>query len=106
MLLQRVQEHERSASLHRIMRDDLVDFYLQSRWNQKHLAGRRLPLERMGNRCAHRSHSPMTKSRDPTIATVSLIMWPGSRCDRMLRFTNDGARIFRRCGVPPPRLLM
>ena len=37
---------------------------------------------------------------------MSLIMWPGSRCDRMLRFTNDGERIFSRYGVPPPRLMM
>ncbi len=54
----------------------------------------------------HRSHSPITKSSDPKIATVSLIMCPGSTFGRMLRFTNDGARIFIRYGVPPPRLLM
>jgi hypothetical protein len=40
------------------------------------------------------------------MATVSLTMWPGIRCDKMLRFTNEGYRIFMRYGVPPPRLLM
>ena len=55
---------------------------------------------------SHRSHSPITKSNDPKIAVISLTMCPGNRCDKMLRFTNDGARIFIRYGVPPPLLLM
>src|SRR5439155_226064 len=54
----------------------------------------------------HRSHSPITKSKLPKIATTSLIMQPGSNSGRMLRLTNDGARILSRCGTPPPRLLM
>ena len=54
----------------------------------------------------HRSHSPMTKSREPRILTTSLIMWPGRIVERIERFTKLGARIFKRCGVPPPLLLM
>src|SRR6516225_10726038 len=42
------------------------------------------------------SDSPMTKSRLPSIATTSLIMWPGRILGRMLRLTKDGARIFSR----------
>ena len=37
---------------------------------------------------------------------TSLIIAPGNKYGSTLRFTNDGARIFRRCGVPPPRLLI
>ena len=48
----------------------------------------------------------MTKSSEPKIDTVSLIMWPGIKKGRMLRLQNDGLRIFRRLGVPPPLLLM
>src|ERR1700751_3201467 len=47
------------------------------------------------------SDSPMTKSKLPSIATTSLIMWPGRILGRMLRFTKEGARIFNRCGTPP-----
>src|SRR6266581_5799221 len=54
----------------------------------------------------HLSHSPMTKSRLPSTAGTSLTMQPGSNSGKMLRFTNDGARIFNRCGTPPPLLLM
>src|SRR5437867_3895728 len=54
----------------------------------------------------HLSHSPMTKSRLPSTAGTSLIMQPGSNSGKMLRFTNDGARILSRCGTPPPLLLM
>src|SRR5207244_11100302 len=54
----------------------------------------------------HRSHSPMTKSNEPRMLTASLIMWPGKTAGNTLRFTNDGARIFSRCGVPPPLLWM
>ena len=57
-------------------------------------------------RPAYRSHSPITKSREPRMATTSLIMWPGRIFGRMERFTKDGARIFSRCGVPPPLLAM
>src|SRR6266571_7072104 len=52
------------------------------------------------------SHSPMTKSRLPSTAGTSLTMHPGRSSGRMLRFTNDGARIFKRYGTPPPLLLM
>src|SRR5438876_10204909 len=51
-----------------------------------------------------RSHSPMTKSSEPKMLTTSLIRLFGRSQGRMLRFTNDGARILRRCGVPPPLL--
>ena len=44
----------------------------------------------------HRSHSPITKSTEPRIVTTSLIMWPGRIAGKMLRFTNEGARIFIR----------
>src|SRR6266403_318100 len=54
----------------------------------------------------HLSHSPMTKSRLPSTAGTSLTMQPGSSSGRILRFTNDGARIFSRYGTPPPLLLM
>src|SRR3954451_17640958 len=54
----------------------------------------------------HLSHSPITKSRLPRTATTSLIEQPGKSSGRILRFTNDGARIFKRCGTPPPLLLM
>jgi len=50
----------------------------------------------------YRSHSPITKSSEPRMATTSLIMWPGKILGRMLRFTKEGLRIFSRCGVPPP----
>src|SRR5437773_2272593 len=68
---------------------------------------RRCPLhEKCYRDYFHRSHSPITKSKLPKIATTSLIMQPGSNSDRILRLTNDGARILSRCGTPPPRLLM
>src|SRR5439155_9133980 len=54
----------------------------------------------------HRSHSPITKSSEPRMLTASLIMCPGKTAGNTLRFTNDGARIFSRCGVPPPLLSM
>src|SRR6476469_5356367 len=54
----------------------------------------------------HLSHSPMTKSRLPSTAGTSLTMQPGSNSGRILRFANDGARIFSRYGTPPPLLLM
>src|SRR5438093_5343660 len=53
-----------------------------------------------------RSHSPITKSSEPKMLATSLIMLLGRSQGRMLRFTNDGARILRRCGVPPPLLWM
>ena len=37
-----------------------------------------------------RSHSPITKSSEPRMATTSLIMWPGRIFGRMLRFTKRG----------------
>src|SRR6266571_2389405 len=52
------------------------------------------------------SHSPMTKSRLPNTAGTSLTMQPGRSSGRMLRLTNDGARIFSRYGTPPPLLLI
>src|SRR5438094_10564809 len=52
------------------------------------------------------SHSPITKSRLPNTAGTSLTMQPGRSSGRILRFTNDGARIFNRYGTPPPLLLM
>src|SRR2546428_795814 len=53
---------------------------------------------------AHLSHSPITKSRLPSTAGTSLTMQPGSSSGRILRFTNDGARIFSRGGGVPYRL--
>lgn len=52
----------------------------------------------------YRSHSPITKSMLPRMLTTSLTKWPGMIFWQMLRFTNDGARIFNRYGTPPPRL--
>jgi hypothetical protein len=43
-----------------------------------------------------RSHSPITKSREPRIVTTSLIMWPGRIFERILRLTKLGDRILRR----------
>jgi len=57
-------------------------------------------------RHVHLSHSPITKSRLPSTAGTSLTMQPGRSSGRMLRLTNDGARIFSRCATPPPLLLM
>jgi hypothetical protein len=54
----------------------------------------------------YRSHSPITKSSEPRIATTSLIMWPGRIFERIERLQKEGLRIFSRCGVPPPLLLM
>src|SRR5262249_53567144 len=88
--LQRVQYHERRAAFHRVMGEQFVNFGFKLEWDGK----------------LHRSHSPITKSNEPRIAVTSLTMWPGNRCDRMLRLTKLGERIFRRYGVPPPRLLM
>jgi len=45
---------------------------------------------------AYRSHSPITKSKLPRMAGTSLSMWPGRILLRMLRFTNEGLRIFIR----------
>lgn len=53
---------------------------------------------------SQRSHSPITKSREPRTATTSPIMWPGRIFVRMLRLTKLGDRIFRRYGTPPPLL--
>lgn len=52
----------------------------------------------------YRSHSPITKSSEPRMLTTSLSMWPGRIFGRMLRLMNEGLRIFRRYGVPPPLL--
>src|SRR4030095_3551961 len=54
----------------------------------------------------HLSHSPITKSRLPSTAGTSLTRQPGKSSGRILRLTNDGARIFNRYGTPPPLLLM
>ena len=77
VLLQRVQQHERGAALYRVMRNNLVDLSFECR---RHLEiGIRLRRWCcLGGRdelaLFHRSHSPMTKSKEPRIATVSLIM--------------------------------
>src|SRR5262245_11157215 len=105
-LLDRVQHHERRASLLRIMRDQLINHRFQ-RWGHcKAGLSLRQTWDWLSDRRVHRSHSPITKSSEPRIAVTSLTIWPGSRCDRMLRLQNDGARILSRCGVPPPLLLM
>ena len=44
----------------------------------------------------YRSHSPITKSREPRMLTTSLIMWPGRIFGRMLRLMKLGLRIFSR----------
>ena len=90
LILQRVEHHQRRAALLRIVLNQPVDF----------------PLQFFGDFKTHRSHSPITKSSDPKIATTSLIMCPGRVCDRILRFANEGARIFNRYGTPPPLLKM
>src|ERR1035437_3408693 len=105
--LYRMQQHQGCAPLIRIMRDQFVDLRLK-RGGHREI---RLVQQRIGNRLSwvnlvHRSHSPMTKSKEPRTATMSLSMCPGNSQDRMLKFTNEGARIFSRCGVPPPLLLM
>src|SRR5689334_8953025 len=90
--------------LHQFTRDRLLGWDGSYRhWHR----GRQLTLD-FGlwtlDFCFHRSHSPITKSKEPKIATTSLTMCPGSSFGKMLKFTNEGARIFSRCGVPPPLL--
>src|SRR5687767_14909431 len=96
-----MQHHDRGAAFLRIMRDELVnlDFEFPADGEGRHSGGRGWW------RWIHRSHSPITKSIEPRIATTSLTMCPGNRKGSTLKFTNEGARIFNRCGVPPPRLL-
>lgn len=50
----------------------------------------------------HRSHSPITKSSEPRMAGISDTMWPGRSLEVMERLQNEGLRIFRRYGTPPP----
>src|SRR5688572_30457101 len=98
VFLQCVQKHQRRTSLHWIMGDKLVNFGLKRRRNREWATLRRADFHGIcRHRRAHRSHSPITKSKEPRMATVSLIMCPGSKRDKMLRFTNEGARIFSRC---------
>ena len=54
----------------------------------------------------YRSHSPMTKSNEPRMTTMSDMRWPGRILGRMLRLQKEGLLIFRRWGTPPPVLLM
>ncbi len=63
-------------------------------------------LLRQPSALPYRSHSPKTMSTEPRMATISPTIWPGISFGRMLRFTKDGARIFRRWGTPPPLLLI
>ena len=58
MLLNRVQKHQRRASLVRVVRDELLHPGFEFGWNNE----------------SHRSHSPITKSSEPKTATTSLIM--------------------------------
>src|SRR5208282_2696681 len=98
MFLQEMQQprHRRPFVLRRVVRDDLVDVLLEFCWNgQCH-----------GKSGFYRSHSPITKSMLARMVTMSLIMWPLAMTGSACRFTNDGARIFSRCGVPPPLLTM
>src|SRR6185369_11714194 len=104
LFLHRVQQHERCAPFLGVMRDDFVDFGLQRLWYDEIRLFEQRIRDVFGIGDAHRSHSPMTKSKEPRMATTSLTMCPGRMCGRMLRFTNDGARILRRYGVPPPLL--
>src|SRR5579859_1806023 len=95
-LLNSMQQHQRCATFLGIMADYFVQFGFQlGRYLKTRLF---LQLVRYGLsvRDIHRSHSPMTKSKEPRMATTSLTIWPGKICGRMLRFTNDGARIFSR----------
>src|SRR5512136_243073 len=57
---------------------------------------------RYGASTIHLSHSPMTKSSEPRMAGMSDTMWPGSRREVMERLQNEGLRILRRYGTPPP----
>src|SRR5690606_24308303 len=52
----------------------------------------------------HRSHSPMTKSSEPRIATTSEIRMPVQIFGTIERLQNEGERIFKRHGTPPPLL--
>src|SRR5437867_1103589 len=102
-----MQHHERGAPFLRVMRNQFVDFAFERRRHAElGLAQERIRDWLPWVHRIHRSHSPMTKSKEPRIATTSLIMWPGKSQGKMLRFTKDGARIFNRWGVPPPLLLM
>src|SRR5712691_10810650 len=105
VLLNSVQQHQRRAALFRVMRDKLIDFCLQRSWDSEIRLGQQLAGNSLGwMNLVHRSHSPMTKSIEPRMATTSLTMCPGKSRGKMLRFTNEGARIFSRWGVPPPLL--
>jgi hypothetical protein len=46
----------------------------------------------------------MTKSSEPRIATTSEMRMPTQIFGRMERLQNEGERIFRRHGTPPPLL--
>src|ERR1043166_3408414 len=102
-----MEEHHRSAPFFWIMSDSFIQFRFQVGGHRKI----RLLQKRVRDRFAwmdvvHRSHSPITKSNEPRIATTSLTICPGTNFGKMLKLTNEGARIFSRCGVPPPLLWM
>src|SRR6266568_1988210 len=84
-LLDGVQQHQRGAAFFWIMGDQLVGLRLQDRGHDEI----RLTQQRIWNRLGrvnlvHRSHSPITKSSDPRIATTSLTMWPGNSRGKMV----------------------
>ena len=62
----------------------------------------------LGGGCSrvHLSHSPITKSIEPRMATMSATKTPGRSSLSTCRLTKDGARILRRHGAAPPSLRM
>src|ERR1035438_1143613 len=102
-----MQQHQRGAPFLGVVGDQFIDLsYHIRRHREIRLFAQRVRNWLQGVDLAHRSHSPMTKSNEPRIATTSLSMCFGNNQERMLKFTNEGERIFSRCGVPPPLLLM
>ena len=85
VLLDEVQERQRRAALHRVVRDHLVNL-----------------AEGVGLEVHQRSHSPITKSREPRIDTTSETIAPTHTLGRIERLQNEGARIFSLHGTPPP----
>src|SRR5436305_6921959 len=112
MFLHGMKQHQRGAALLGIMSNQLIELRFKRLRNGKVLLFSQFiwnllnVIRNYFIHPFHRSHSPMTKSNEPKMATTSLTMCPGSSFGKLLRFTNDGDRIFSRYAVPPPLLLM
>src|SRR5205085_8624744 len=76
VLLQRVQVHQGGTPFYRIMRCEFIELSFQmGGYGETHRGS------------FYRSHSPMTKSMDPSMETMSLIICPGRIAGRIPRLT-------------------